>query len=489
MKKLMKKLIAGIAAMTMVLAMGMTAFAADPATVTPNGKGTITITNAVKGETYTVYRLFNAMANKDTRAIVYGKAPAKELGDYFQLDDEGYVVKSAALTTEALASDQFKTWATTNGENVTHKTATANGNLTFDDLTYGYYYVTSSQGATISVDSLNPNATITDKNSSTPTVPKDAKKIVLSGGITANSTSAAVGESVNFQIKFDARNYDGDKLITKYTIKDTPTNLSIQTDTVKVQVIENPDATDSTKEIHDIKREITSGIDATGLNFDISWVDANNASKYANKSQIIVTYSATVTSGADASEAKNAAEISWNGGTPTKPDEPKVYTYSFTVQKVDGNNTATQLEGAQFKLYKSDGTEVPVVAVDASGNIITDPTAKDAHVDHYRPVATSAETGVAIVAGQATIKGLKKGQYQLEEIVAPKGYNKLSDKTDAFTVDDNSSDSGVDVTVSNNRGTELPTTGGIGTTLFYALGAALAIGAGVVLVTRKRLSK
>ena len=487
MKK-MKKIFALLIAMVMVLGMSTMAFAAEPATVTPNGSGTITITNAVKGETYTVYRLFNAMANATTGAIVYGQAPAGETGDYFELDAEGYVVAKSTTTDASVAEEDFKTWATSKGVQAASKTATANGELVFENLTYGYYYVVSSQGAVISVDSLNPNAIMTDKNSSTPTVPHDAKKIVLADGTTASTTSAAVGEDVNFEIKFDATNYDEETLIESYIITDTPSDMSIKADTVVVKVIENPTATDATKVEHTITG--LSGIAATGLNITIPWVNDNKESLYANKSQIVITYTATVTSAAEDGEASNAATITWTGKEePDVPTPPTVKTYSFTLQKVDGKDKTTQLEGAKFKLYAGT-TEIKVVAVNAAGEVITNIDADNVAIDHYR-VATADEVAnaVEIKAGLMTIKGLKAGEnYQLEETLAPKGYNMLTDKSEAFSVNATSSAEGTDVKIENNQGAELPSTGGIGTTIFYIIGAILVIGAGVVLVTRRRMN-
>ena len=490
--KNMKKIVALLLATIMVMAMSISAFAADtvtPATVTPNGSGKITITNAVKGETYTVYRLFNAMANDKTGAIVYGQAPAGETGDYFELDAEGYVVAKSTTTDASVKEEKFKTWATSKGVQAGSKTATANGALVFDNLTYGYYYVVSSQGAVISVDSLNPNAEMTDKNSSTPTVPKDAKKIVLADGTTASTTSAAVGEDVNFEIKFDATNYDGETLIESYTITDTPSDMSIKTNTVVVKVIENPTATDATKVEHTING--LSGIAATGLNITIPWVNENKESLYANKSQIVITYTATVTSAAEDGEASNKATITWTGkDEPDVPTPPTVKTYSFTLQKVDGKDNKTQLEGAKFKLYAGE-TEIKVVAVNAQGEIIENIDAEGVAIDHYRvATADEASKAVQIKAGLMTIKGLKEGtNYQLEETLAPKGYNMLTEKSEAFSVNATSSADGTDVTIANNQGAELPSTGGIGTTMFYVVGSVLVIGAAVVLISKRRMAR
>ena len=90
----------------------------------------------------------------------------------------------------------------------------------------------------------------------------------------------------------------------------------------------------------------------------------------------------------------------------------------------------------------------------------------------------TGKTGVIVV------KGLANGTYYFEETEAPEGFNKLTARTDATTI----KDANATISVLNQSGTELPSTGGIGTTIFYIIGAILVIGAGVVLVTRRRMN-
>ncbi|MBQ8076486.1 MAG: LPXTG cell wall anchor domain-containing protein, partial [Oscillospiraceae bacterium] len=86
-----------------------------------------------------------------------------------------------------------------------------------------------------------------------------------------------------------------------------------------------------------------------------------------------------------------------------------------------------------------------------------------------------------------TINGLDGDlTYQLTETEAPTGYNKMN--PDTVDVPPNGSKTFDAQNVENNKGTQLPSTGGIGTTIFYIVGAVLVIGAGVVLVTRRRMN-
>ena len=240
--------------------------------------------------------------------------------------------------------------------------------------------------------------------------------------------------------------------ITEYVVEDTPTALDINASSVVVKV------------------------GNTTLNSDKTYT-----ALYDSPSSVTITYSATVTG--DATEnATNAAKVKYNGkeldsGTTTTE------TYYFDIVK--DNDKDEVLTGAEFKLYDAltGGNEIPVVKID----------------DGVYRVAEANETGVAIEAGQARIKGLDGTKtYYLEETTAPVGYNILTSRVAvAINNSDNTAtvENDQDVTkyvsggveIVNQRGAELPSTGGIGTTIFYVIGAILVIGAGIVLVTRRRM--
>ena len=150
--------------------------------------------------------------------------------------------------------------------------------------------------------------------------------------------------------------------------------------------------------------------------------------------------------------------------------------------KTDGDNKV--LDGAEFKLYdaKTDGNEIPLVKVS----------------DGVYRFAKGGETGVAATTknGQLEIKGFDANTtYWLEETKAPEGYNKLAGRVE-IAVKNANIDATVDggiwhegdggVHIVNKTGSELPSTGGIGTAIFYALGGALVLGA-IVFLSRKRV--
>ena len=174
-------------------------------------------------------------------------------------------------------------------------------------------------------------------------------------------------------------------------------------------------------------------------------------------------------------------------------DTTEVVTYQIDLEKVDTSNAETKLAGAKFKLYdaKTDGNEIPVVLVPLD---VAHPSTEDANygnenskVDNVYRHAKTGETGVEMVTGatgKIIVQGLANGNYYFEETEAPKGFNKLTARTDATTIKDENAT----IKVYNESGAELPSTGGIGTTIFYIIGAILVIGAGVVLVTRRRMN-
>lgn len=169
-----RKLASLLLALVMVFALATTAFAQD-VTLT-NGAGSITISNAAKGETYTIYKLFDATVNADGSSIAYtGTIPAS-LSTYFTADANGYISATEAAKYGENMSDglitALKTWAET-ATSTSHAVSDGSA-LKFNGLAYGYYVVTTTQGNhVISVDSTMPNVTIVDKNSSTPS---DLKK-------------------------------------------------------------------------------------------------------------------------------------------------------------------------------------------------------------------------------------------------------------------------------------------------------------------------
>ena len=494
MNKLKSLFMTVLAVLAMVLP--TTVASAQEVDTNAGGTGTITVRNASQSQTYELYKLFDATVTADGSGISYklpsGKTAADFGGDtWFDVDSKGNIT---AKQNADVSTPEFAAWAKSFGTKVTSSTATDN-TLVFTNLTFGYYFVTSSLGAVLTVDSTTPNATVIDKNEQGPTIPDGTngggKKILAADGSTTSTTTAKIGDTVPFQIKFNATNYVTTAGVTKqilsYTVTDTPTALAIDQTSVVVKVGTKTLVKDT---------DYTVSFDSNGkMTVVLDWMQDNKSTIYDSPSEVLVTYSAVVTKDAKEGEATNTATIGYNSFDPTdltdpnNPDNPNptptdptpvnpqnpddnkttVTTHRFTLKKT--NDAGETLTGAEFKLYDAStgGTEIKVV--------------KD-RVGTYR-VAEANEAGVAIEAGQVVIKGLKGGTtYYLEEIKAPNGYNVLTERQAIEVTADNTAQANV----INKKGGVLPNTGAIGTTLFYLVGSILLLVALVYTISKRRMN-
>ena len=503
-----RKLASLLLALVMVFALATTAFAQD-VTHKDGGKGSITISNAAKGETYTIYKLFDATVSEDGKSIAYTGTIPESLNTYFTADDNGYIsatdaAKDGANMSEGL-KNALKEWTKT--ATATAKIESDGSVLNFTGLAFGYYVVTTSQGEqAISVDSTKPNVDIVDKNSSTPS---NLTK-------TASNKDVNIGDKVTYTVRFKTSNYDGAgkdaKKIVSYTIEDTlPEFLK---DVTVTSIIVDNDGNEATTTD---QNKITVADHQFGADkkIVIDWYDEDNDQfLYNNGATIIITYTAVVTDKAAiaGNGNPNKVTVTWTtkGGTEPGPDKVEdvetIYTYAIALKKV--NNEGKALPGAvfEFPFYVKS-------TPDKDGAYIYAGTTEGEDLTNQ---ITTPKDGVIVV------KGVKSGTYEITEVKAPDGYNKLTDpvtieaektgatstyKTVYLDKDGNvvGKDADADtkvhkvevdietiaataVVVVNKAGTELPSTGGMGTTVFYVLGAVLVLGAVVLLVTKKRMS-
>lgn len=202
-------------------------------------------------------------------------------------------------------------------------------------------------------------------------------------------------------------------------------------------------------------------------------------------------------------QAKVVGENPSNTVTGTYPNDPKsngtgtitppavvTHTYNIKLRKIDGANN-NPLKGADFELRTADGkTVILKIAGNETGAVVTDYSGEETTT-----VTDGSRGGVDATGSVYTFKGLAAGTYKLVETEAPDGYNKLTnDITVVINADGKVQFDGSDpvnqnivIDVANFSGSTLPETGGIGTTIFYLIGAILVIGAGVVFVTRRRM--
>ena len=475
----MKRVVSTLLALVLVLALAGTAAAA--------GEGSITIDNAVKGKTYTIYRIFDLDSHSEDYQALNYKVSAKwtaffEEGaeglNYVDIDELGYVTwkENASAADFAAKAIKFAENSITNDGQKTADSST----VAFTGLELGYYLVQSDLGALCSLDTTMPDVTIKEKNSE-PTVEKKVKED--STGAFGETNDADIGQTVEFETTITV--VDGQP--KGYVLHDTMSaGLTFNKKTVEVKIGD---------------RTLTAGTDYTlvtkdlndGCTFEVRFVDG----QLKPNDVVTVTYSATVNEKAviGGEGNPNTTKLSYtDGSTTTKKDTPesKTYTYvwEFDVLKYTmKDSTETSLAGAKFVLYKTvDGKNYYVKVTDGKVTGWTETKAE----------GTVFETPDD---GSFTISGLDADTYYLEEVEAPAGYNKLAAPvkvtitasinaatnvgTATVTYGENSTGT---VKIENKTGVELPSTGGVGTTIFYVIGGLLMAVAVVLLVTKKKMS-
>lgn len=488
----MKKTLAILLALVMIMSLATVAFAAEETTT-----GTITITNAAVGETYAVIKLFDASISTTTTEengetttttnVVYTGTIPESLQSVFTTNTSGNIVVAEGKSEEEVIA-AVQAWAADQTPAEGNSKKAESTTVTFENLPYGYYAVTTTQGSVVTIDSTTPDASVTDKNTA-PTVDK-----TITGasdiGENGNNAIAQVGETVTYTATITVGS--GAKNYVYHDIMENGLSYAGITSIVLDPAAEGEDnknltaTTDyavSTNVDHDTESE-----DNAIHTFDVDFTDTLEATLKTGDT-ITITYTATVTSDALITDpANNTAYLSYGDAGETTTDTTAVYNATITVTKQDGN--AKPLAGAGFVLKNGEGKYYKYTAA-------TETTpAKVEWVDiGETSVADAVEAGTITEyksddEGKVTaFAGLTSGSYTLIESTVPDGYNKAGDVTITVTADTYTSDNlSQSATVVNKAGSELPSTGGIGTTLFYIIGGILVVAAAVVLVTKKRMS-
>ena len=447
--------------------------------------------NPIEGQTYTAYKIFDVVYDEATPkhysyTIEGGSEWFKTVETYANTEGSGLtltLVKGTTTyvvtTTDAFSAPPFADAlkAAVNGK--TGRTlAVAGGKATVTGLDLGYYFVTSSTDALCNLTTTNPAVIIHDKNEM-PFEKKDDK------------VSAEVGETVNYTIKGKVPDHTG---FTKYTYLITDTMSEGLT--FKQDVTVTVGGTDVTSAC-----TITYNVDNNANKFTVS-IPVRD---YTIGAEILVTYTALVNENAVAKISKNSATLTYsnNPSDSTKTDttttvEETVYSSKIAIEKVeklaaDATATPKKLKDAEFVLYKKAPTDADPNAIQYYKKWDDTDTTKAVSWVNTIAEATTVKTDEN---GEASFEGLANGTYYLVETKAPAGYNQLTEaqKVEVHDGEHNApvtSETQLTVTakVENQAGTLLPSTGGMGTTIFYVLGAVLVVGAGVLLVTKKRMSQ
>lgn len=494
MKKAMKKLMAALLAVAMVCAMAIPAFAAEGAGAT-TGEGKITIDNAVIGHTYKIYRILNLQYNDTAKSFRYEKndkwgAFVEEQTAYLAVDSKTGVV-TWANSDNADNGTAIKALAVAAGQHVTDtpslaaddsKEATSN-TVIFDNLPLGWYLVVSdlTTDAICSIDTTAKQVTIREKNG----VPTVTKEVEYASGSWGEGNDGNVGDTVNFQTTI----YVTDGNPTNYVLHDKMSNgLAFQTGTISVKKNGDP-FTDYT---------IETPID--DCTFEIKFKEG---SLHTND-KVVVTYSATINSNAVVGTAGNENEtwLKYGNNGETTHGRTKTYTWKFNILKffTNSNDEKQYLADVEFVLYRKNNTTDPAeYAKFDSNNKLTGWTKNESEAGKLRTNATS----------NVCVEGLDEGTYFLKETATPVGFNSLTSDVEVqitsscntltnatYTVqykmvnDEDFADTDDKekvVPIENKRGTVLPGTGGIGTTIFYVIGGGLMAAAAILLITKKRM--
>lgn len=484
--KSMKRIVSLLLILSVVFALGITAMAAEEKAAPEAPKYTITIENANEHHTYEAYQIFAATLSKDGTILsdVKWGSGVTEAG---QTAMGNAARKAEVLQTsqggEAFAKEVAKYLDSANVK----QSSFAEGKHTIGDLEAGYYLVKDKDNSVEGHDSYTAyimqvvgDKTVSPK-SGVAQVEKKVKDINDTTGAMTDWQDSAdydVNDEIPFQLKatlapnVDA--YNTYKVVFHDTLSQGLTYKNVQKITIDGNVVTSSFTVTHTPE----GNKLTISCD------DVKALGAKS------DSVVIVEYTATLNDQAVMGSQGNPNTVylefsnnpNYAGEAATSPtgetpkDKVVIFTYQVEVNKV--NKEQKPLEGAGFTLYKKVNNEFQPVGEEVKGQSMT----------------------------KFVWNRLDDGEYKLVETTTPDGYNTMEDVlfTIGATHDENNDNptlteltggekftgavkTGVlTAQIVNNPGVLLPSTGGVGTTIFYIAGGVLVLLSGVVLLTKKR---
>ena len=509
--KRMKKIMALMLAAIMMMAMSVTAFAAEGATgtltLTVNVK-TTTPAQDLKGQTINLYKLFDVTESKSGETTNYAYtvnntykaalASVLKIGETAKDEEFVKAVADQEATIQQFAND-FTAKALTDNLGATktsEKITESKTSYEFTGLDAGYYlvYVTGGKEIQSSLVTVDADTNTVNLKTEAPSITKTADKETVSiGQVVKYTVTGSIPDTTGYA-KYVYKIHD--ELSTGLDFVNDAAGTACEANSVKVTVaFKDTDVTDASK------APTTATLDAVNhrkMTLDLSsWVRENQRNK---GKEFNVTYYAKVNDKAVVAE-KNSAKLEYGNDpdntTETTPSEAKTPTYPLNIKKTD-HKTSGLLAGAKFSLYteteynKDADTRQAIKVTGTNGNYVVDPTSENT-------VFESAATKIGENEYNLHVNGLAEGTYYLVETKAPDGYNKLtapvvikitkSTDTDVnnWTISkDGTVETDKIIDIANSTGSILPSTGGRGAIAFAVIAALLVFGVAVSFIRDKR---
>jgi fimbrial isopeptide formation D2 family protein/LPXTG-motif cell wall-anchored protein len=495
----MKKLIALVLALALVFAVAV----ASAATITINRDSSwraAVESGESASATYTPYKVFDAVittaATVDAASgtltsegnVVYtvdsaNKAAAVNATTVLKAEkgsDDKYYISKVGTPTDAAILNAIETMVLGNTALFpagTPVTSDANP-VTLTVADNGYYYISASNGKDAMVQTIG-SVTINEKNDY-PTIDKKQKK--ANGTYADTALPAEIGTYIDYQVTVHVPNdatkaiYVFDKMSAglEFDVPENTDGLTVTPATATYSAVANSDGNYDANATWQIK-------------FDDSVVETLRGH------DIVITYRALITEAAISDAGKeNEVTLKYDNNNYIKKDDVDYEIYFGGIYKVDPNQADADMSGVKFVLKDDTGTAVNVSYDSTNGYYRVNPSSSSNEVETRAETATIDSVDKTFYT--IKIRGLDNDKtYTLTETETKAGYNllngtvtltKTKDEGQAF---DNKALNTFDRVV-NNKGTQLPSTGGIGTTIFYIVGGMLLVGAAIVLVARRKAS-
>lgn len=474
-----------VLAVVLVFAFSAVAFAA--------GTGEITVNNPQADQTYTAYKIFDVVYDSKQTTYSYtisADSPWYNTVAAYATTGNGLTLTKASgknvyvvTFAEAFSAPKFAKALKTALEGDLKNTVTDGVALNEEndaatvvkatDLDLGYYFVTSSGGALCNLTTTNPIVTIYDKNDM-PFNKKDDQESVDVGTVVHYTVTGKVPDTTGFS----SYTYQiTDKMSEGLTFNQASFSV----------IVGGKDLSADYYSV-DFDKEKNGGFDY------VLTIKVKELQKLVGQ-EIKVTYTATVNETAVAKIENNTATLTYSND-PTDANktnelkmEETVYSAKIVIDKYKADSEKTKLSGAKFVLYKK------VTTGEGDSQTTKELFYKwndtDKKVEWVKDIAY-ATVKITDDKGACSFDGVADGTYYLRETEAPAGYNLLTEDVEvgingARATKNDPASLTVTKEVANGTGEQLPSTGGMGTKMFYAFGSILVLGALVLLVVRRRM--